>query len=41
MQILSASMNVHFHMHAVSICSSRDKDSLANFVAIGKYIFCL
>lgn len=39
--MLSASMNVHFHMHAVSACSSRDKDSMANFVAIGKYIFFL
>lgn len=40
LQILKASENVHFHTHTrKSICNSRDKQTLANFVTTGKFIF--
>lgn len=39
-QILNASMNVHFPTHTRRcICNSRDKQSMANFVPIDNYIF--
>lgn len=40
MKILNASMNVHFHIHTRRcICNSRDKQSMANFVSVDKYVF--
>lgn len=40
MQLLNISMNIHFHAHTRRrICSSRDKQDMANFVVIDKYYF--